>query len=225
LCGGAEYDPTTHKCENNEVKIIDSGGGDNGGGNPDIVYGKLPDSRDGKEYRTVKIGTLTWMAENLNYETDESWCYDNESSNCVTYGRLYSFDAALEACPAGWRLSTQADWTRLDRDIGPLFVGTKLKSKTGWDKCEDILGDPCTPDGTDEYGFTALPGGRGFGVTSPNFTDIGKNGQWWAPSVSGGAYIFIMRNSNASVTGTNPQPTMPSTAPPNEVLSIRCVMN
>jgi uncharacterized protein (TIGR02145 family) len=128
-----------------------------------IQQGKiLTDKRDGKKYKTVIIGTQTWMAENLNY--DDGKCYGNNSSNCQKYGRLYSWGAW--ACPSGWHLPSDEEWTRLTDYIGGLSTaGKKLKSKSGWDS-----------DGTDEYGFTALPGGYG----SDYFYDAGYNGYWWS---------------------------------------------
>ncbi|MCL2184227.1 MAG: fibrobacter succinogenes major paralogous domain-containing protein [Chitinispirillia bacterium] len=116
--------------------------------------GSFTDPRDGQTYRTVRIGNLTWMAENLNYASDSSWCYDNDDSNCVTCGRLYNWDAAKAACStmgAGWRLPVQADWKDLGKILGnEMTAGTKLKSKTGW---------PKKRNGTDKFGFSLLPCG------------------------------------------------------------------
>ncbi|MCL2219885.1 MAG: fibrobacter succinogenes major paralogous domain-containing protein [Chitinispirillia bacterium] len=135
--------------------------------------GSFTDARDGKTYRTVKIGDQTWMAENLNYKTGKSVCYDNEESNCQKYGRLYNWDDAMKACPAGWRLSSSAEWTALTYFVGGREVaGTKLKSKTGWST------DKGYEAATDDYGFSALPGG--YGDSGGNFNDADYYGYWWS---------------------------------------------
>lgn len=68
--------------------------------------GTFKDSRDGKTYKTVKYANKVWMAENLNYKTNGSYCYDDDNSNCKNKGRLYTWAAAKSACPVGWRLPT-----------------------------------------------------------------------------------------------------------------------
>lgn len=75
------------------------------------VYGTYKDPRDNKTYRTVVLHNLTFMADNLNYETENSWCYNNQASECETYGRLYTHEAAKSACPTGWHLPTLYEYT------------------------------------------------------------------------------------------------------------------
>ena len=77
------------------------------------------DARDGQTYKTVKIGSQVWMAENLNYALpDSSWCYENEPDSCAKYGRLYNFNGAQLACPAGWHLPSNEEWSILEKTLG-----------------------------------------------------------------------------------------------------------
>jgi len=133
------------------------------------------DTRDNKTYRTVKIGKLTWMAENLNYKTnttsiDSSWCYNDDNANCEKYGRLYNLNAARTACPAGWRLPDTNDLKDLVAAAGGWSVaGKNLKSQTGWYR---------NGNGTDKFEFTALPGG--YRNSNGDFRyDAGLFGYWW----------------------------------------------
>jgi uncharacterized protein (TIGR02145 family) len=118
------------------------------------------------------------MAENLNYNASDSKCYGDNSGGdsqnmCGTYGRLYNWATALTVCPAGWHLPTRAEWNVLGDDT------RKLKATSGWNN---------NGNGTDDYGFSALPGGLGTSVGS--FDDVGNYGLWWSASEynSNGAY-------------------------------------
>ncbi|MCL2100623.1 MAG: fibrobacter succinogenes major paralogous domain-containing protein [Fibromonadales bacterium] len=128
--------------------------------------GSFTDPRDGKEYKTVKIGNQVWMAENLNYNAKNSKCYDNKSENCEKYGRLYSWVTAMEVCPKGWHLPSDEEWQILVDFVGDNEAGEKLKAKSGWN--ED-------GNGMDDYGFSALPGGYG---DSENFYYSRSHGCW-----------------------------------------------
>jgi uncharacterized protein (TIGR02145 family) len=161
------------------------------------------DQRDGRHYRTVKIGNLTWMAENLNFTIDDSFCYNDNTSNCAAYGRLYNWNAAMSACPAGWRLPTRqelADLIQVSGGVGA--AGRKLKSAERW-------------NGTDSFGFSGLPGGmRG---RTGAFTNIGEYGYLWSATESGreGVFYRYMATSSDSVLELSGRKT--------SLLSVRCV--
>ncbi|MCL2183803.1 MAG: fibrobacter succinogenes major paralogous domain-containing protein [Chitinispirillia bacterium] len=151
------------------------------------AQGSFTDKRDGKTYRTVKIGKQTWMAENLNYKIGKSVCYDNKESNCRKYGRLYDWNTALKACPAGWHLPSDEEWTALTDFVGgEETAGTKLKSKTGWST------DKGYKAATDDYGFSALPGG--YGGSGGSFNYAGSIGSWWSATAEGDASIVWGRD-------------------------------
>jgi len=134
------------------------------------VVSTFKDSRDGKTYRTVKIDKMVWMAENLNFAAKGSVCYENKNANCAKYGRLYNWDTALKACPDGWSLPSDDEWAALENYAGGVKkAGTKLKSKAGWNN---------NGNGTDQYGFAALPGGGG--SSGGGFGYVGIFGLWWS---------------------------------------------
>jgi uncharacterized protein (TIGR02145 family) len=137
--------------------------------------GTFTDKRDGKTYKTVKIGNQTWMAQNLNYvdyEAGRSWCYDDKESNCNTYGRLYDWNTAKAACPSGWHLPTREEWNILVTAAGGDVAGSRLKAA-----------------GTDEYGFTALPGGnRG---SDGGFYGADGDGYWWTATEEESSLAYL----------------------------------
>jgi len=145
---------------------------------------------EGQKYPTVIINEKRWMAKNLNFNVPGSVCYDNEESNCDTYGRLYDWATAMGLpptcnsnpcatdiqtphhrgiCPVGWHIPSDAEWTALTNFVSTngagANAGTVLKSRA--------------PDwnGTNDYGFSALPGGNGLGSS---FDNAGSNGYWWS---------------------------------------------
>lgn len=163
--------------------------------------GTLVDSRDGQRYRTVIIGHQVWMAENLNYQMTNSYCYDYNSVNCLVYGRLYTWEDAVKACPAGWHLPDNAEWKTLSTGMGgQLAAGRVLKSLTGWRN-----------NGTDDVGFSALPAGRRY--SGGWFDKAGEETIFWSNSeydsydayhVSIGNYDWLtLSHYNQSKIGAN----------------------
>ncbi len=89
----------------------------------------LLDERDGQEYKIFVSGNgQTWMMQNLNFATSGSWCYDMEDAKCAEWGRLYTWDEAMTACPAGWHLPDDQEWLELINYNGGIhYAGKNLK--------------------------------------------------------------------------------------------------
>jgi len=149
--------------------------------------GAFTDSRDGKRYKTVVIGGKRWMWENLNYQTSTSgsWCYSNDNSNCGKYGRLYDWKTAKTVCPAGFHLSSREEWVSLVAATGGKDAASKkLKARNGWNNREDESGG----NGTDDFGFSALPGG--YRSSDGDFDGAGNRGLWWTATEDGGSGAY-----------------------------------
>lgn len=72
----------------------------------------------GRTYNTVQINNRTWMAENLSLLVKDSWFYNDDASRADSHGRLYTWQAAMDACPEGWQLPTVNDWLEMINHLG-----------------------------------------------------------------------------------------------------------
>jgi len=231
-CNDKIYNPTKQKCNENAVQNHCNG----------TLYdtyiqycidgilkdkGELIDNRDQKTYKTVDIGSQTWMAENLNYDVpnnDSDICFDENTDNCVKFGRLYNWTTAMAnfessnknpsetqgICPSGWHLPSKAEWEQLiDYIGGEEAVETKLKANSDlWIYRENGAFDEIYNIGSDDYGFSALPGGLGGpaygfnGGVSPVFWFKRSDVCWWSSTKdpdSGNPYL--LRIGSTSWTG------------------------
>lgn len=155
--------------------------------------GTMTDPRDGKKYKTVKFGDQVWMAENLNYKTSSSYCYDDNPDNCKKYGRLYKWAAAQKACPNGWHLPDKHDITSFfsrlqctsEEDpnncgivgLEHADLGYKLKSKRDWKNPDSRCAWHDDNDATDEFSFSILP--AGYRSSTEEFDEIGESAYFW----------------------------------------------
>ena len=158
-------------------------------------------------YKAVLIGDQVWMAENLNYEVDSSFCYNNDESNCAKYGRLYRWAAAVGksekdcgdgltcslpsgniqgVCPMGWHLPSKAEWESLFAAVGGKSVaGTKLKARSGWNY---------NGNGPDAFAFSALPAGYRSGLRDygGDYYNEGTTAYFWSSTEYDSNYAYYM---------------------------------
>ena len=92
---------------------------------PKTAPDMFTDERDGKQYKFVEVDDMTWMADNLNYESEGSWCYEGNADNCNNWGRLYTWNEATEVCPDGWHLPNDEEWGKLIWHFGGNDVAGK----------------------------------------------------------------------------------------------------
>lgn len=178
---------------------------------------------DGNVYKTVVIGEQTWMAENLKTTryatgdtipnvvnkdqwlnlTDGAWSYyKNDIKNDELYGKLYNWYNVVDdrnVCPNGWHVPSDEEWKVLaDYVIENGYEGTEgvaLKGQSGWNDYDGLSGN-----GTDNFGFNALPGGNR--NINGNFSKIGQNGYWWSTSEHANplnAWSRYLYNNNSNI--------------------------
>ncbi len=195
------------------------------------TYGEVLDTRDGQVYKTIVIcdkdnkNCQTWMAQNLNYAPtnvssmgSNAWsgCYGDVSANCSRYGRLYTWEVAMDnadcaygkecnaslnpttpvrgVCPQGWHLPSHYEFEELINYIDPTFnynhttaassstAGKYLKSKSGWKS---------SGNGSDAYGFSALP--AGYRSNGGDFYDVGYRANFWSSGEYNSIVAFLLR--------------------------------
>jgi uncharacterized protein (TIGR02145 family) len=190
------------------------------------------DKRDGKIYVKVKIGEQTWMAENLNYAADGSTCYNGDEDYCDTYGRLYTWNIAMDIskdgcndvcqngkiesphqgiCPKGWHIPERVNgWNILQTSVGGnTQMGSKLKAKSElW-----LIN---AEGNVDEYGFSGLPAGT---CNKGNCKFLGTQAYWWTATIftnsNAKAYYINFSNANGTPGGVSSNK--------DEFYSIRCL--
>lgn len=190
------------------------------------LYELFVDSRDGRTYKMVKIGTQTWMAENLAYlpnlnsitqssYTDALYYVLNNDSSVLSegmshyyteYGALYNYAAAMNACPAGWHLPSMTDWNTLFSFVGGTnSAGNVLKAPSQWDSGKH---------GAADYGFSALPGGfLGENISGQPAFYRSEFGAWWGIDANG----YIVNDTYSDVYSQR--------YPYDFGLSVRCIQN
>ena len=219
LCGGETYATATQYCKDDV--ITDKRVCGEAYYNPEIQYCKdaatVTDygslTYEGQTYKTLVIGNQTWMAENLNYEYNEgtavSYCYDNAPSNCETYGRLYTWAAAMDSaavlsettkgcgmnvecvaaqtpdpirgvCPEGWHLPNNDEWITVVTAVEKNANADFETSATEFMSVSGWYGDF---KGKDSHGFGVLPAGAHIGS---GFMDLTKTAGFWTTSEGGG---------------------------------------
>ena len=205
-------------------------------GNGECEYDSLVDNRDGKTYKTVKIGMHWWMTENLDYETSDSYCYEDDWERCSKskhgYGRLYKWSAAVGkseeecgfaslcslvldtiqgVCPDGWHLPSRAEYVALINDVGGLsVVGKGFRSGSTWKRSAEL------GYGTDEFGFSALP--VGYRHYNEGYDGAGSSTFFWSSTERGKNNAYYMSLDYQSEVNLAP-------AFKDYAFSVRCVKN
>jgi len=238
-------------------------------------FDSVTDNRDGQEYKTIKIGRQTWMAENLNYDykidgIEFGYCYGNKSDNCKKYGRLYTWAAAMDSaavfsedgkgcgagpknkinsvvqegkilndtiwyckprnvvrgiCPQNWHLPSVEEYRQLVEYVsGESCIwynsnsgsnssthacagGVELKSSSGWSH---------GGNGSDEFGFSALPAGFSYSL-------LDSTAAFWVSGFELNAYVDNVNAKAITMDYSHGNVNFNDIIPAREILSIRCI--
>ena len=173
-------------------------------------YNSYKDPRDKQKYRTIKVGSRLWLADNLNYKMDGSFCYKDDESQCMAYGRLYTWDAAVNACPQGFHLPTDDDFQSLWQAAGADFnAAYLLKAAYGWSG---------ETNGSDTLKFSAMPAGNRF--DDETYGNLSKFAFFWSSEASKekqNARVWYMTSKSMAFSFMNKPKTFG--------FSVRCVQS
>lgn len=184
---------------NRDTVYIENGGSGSGNGGAETggntSFGSLIDERDGQTYRATKIGDQVWMAENLNFPVKGSYCYNRNLVNCETYGRLYEWAAAQDACPSGWHLPSKDDFEMLQENVCEKKGGDSM----GELNCIELKARRWSFR-TDTYGFSALPAGYYYGNEN-KFYSLDVDACFWSSTAT--YYLSVLNGTFYSGKSNN----------------------
>ena len=205
------------------------------------VFGELTDVRDGRVYKTVKLGSQEWMAENLNYAAEGSLCYENDEKNCEKYGRLYNWEVALDTsnrgcgdnfsgcrlrsdfhpregiCPDGWHVPEHAEWDTLFAYADAHGEGESAADALQAYYRDDYLEKTYS---SDRFGFNVVPAGV---FNGNEFSGLGTSTEFWTASIETTdwlSYISITPSTIHFVKGFGSNVYMTHIS---HAVSVRCV--
>lgn len=195
------------------------------------TYDTVVDSRDGLKYRTVVVGTARWMAENLRYRVDSSWCNISNTDSCRKYGRVYRWSGAMDSsshfdsaslpvtgfrrgiCPSGWHLPTEAEWSRLVSAVAGERSSYLLRAAgAAWSDGA----------GLDTLGMRILPAGMRYFLDPPQVpyvypTEVRSKAWFWSATEGSNPAKYAKSFSFSTST------TASGDSPKVEGLGVRCV--
>lgn len=152
------------------------------------------DQRDMQEYYIVEIGSQTWFAQDLVYNTNDTGCFENYGAQGDYLGILYNWYSASTACPTGWHLPSDSEWKTLEKYIGMNDIEA---DKTGWrgmgegEELKSTCGWFFNDGGNDSYRFTAMPNNKGF-------SEYGDSNVWWSDTEGADNTVFVRGLSHGS---------------------------
>lgn len=174
----------------------------------------VTDARDGALYNYVTIGDLDWISRNLYYEGSGVPYFRSAAVNSL-FGRFYTWDEAVTACPEGWRLPTAAEWETLPTDVGKLMVDAHFNGQKLWEYWPAIKV-------TNESGLALIPVGYFNPCSKEDFSGILQYGCFWTadsrddePGQAVYKYIYLKENDLKTASADKDGLSM----------SVRCVRN